>query len=224
MHVGKLMARLNPKNVRFDVGAGGIPELTSTDIAAALGMVPAGLGRELLCLMWWPDSACYSRPKATAMVNDLMMAEWSRRESAMLDAMLAVSVSTGGTSLSRARRMYDEAHAARWPTMTHVERGITYPVEPYTRMAMAVIAEVVTPRICPHCNGSCEVSSRAGPVACDRCEGRGTVPFSNTGRAEALRISESNYRNNWDGVYGWLVTHCTEAVVGAARAMESAAA
>ena len=36
------LARLNPSNVRFDVGCGGgIPELTSIDIAHALGRVPA---------------------------------------------------------------------------------------------------------------------------------------------------------------------------------------
>src|SRR5574337_1301509 len=72
MHVGKLMARLNAKNVRFDVGSGGVPELTSTDIAGALGMVPAGLGRELLCLVWWPDGACLT---ATDLANTLSAAQ-----------------------------------------------------------------------------------------------------------------------------------------------------
>ncbi len=51
-HVGKLLARLNPTTVRYDIGRGGMPELTPQDIAGALAMVPAGLGRELICRLW----------------------------------------------------------------------------------------------------------------------------------------------------------------------------
>ena len=43
----RLVARLNPTTVRYDVGRGGIPDLTAQDIAAALAFVPAGLGREV---------------------------------------------------------------------------------------------------------------------------------------------------------------------------------
>ncbi|REN10513.1 hypothetical protein DSI35_10890, partial [Mycobacterium tuberculosis] len=62
-NVRELMARLGPSTVKFDTGRGGTPDLTNQDIAAALGMVPAGLGRELLEACWWPDGAALRRHK-----------------------------------------------------------------------------------------------------------------------------------------------------------------
>lgn len=46
----EMLARLNGQTVRFDVGkgGGGPPELQTSDIAAALGIVPAALGREVM--------------------------------------------------------------------------------------------------------------------------------------------------------------------------------
>lgn len=223
MHVGKLMARLNPKNVRFDVGAGGIPELTSTDVAAALGMVPAGLGRELLCRMWWPDGADLTARDLSQMLLHCLEKEWARRESAMLDGMLAVAAHRGGDTLRRAQRLYGEAHANRWPKFVAVpETGELNSV--YPAMARCVVLEIIEPKHCPGCSGRGQVKSSTGPKVCERCEGAGTVAYGNTRRARHLGVIESAYRQTWDRPYTWLLEHATDELRSATRAMERAAA
>ncbi len=57
----RLLARLNPSTIRYDTLPGGVPELTAQDIAHALGLVPVGLGREVLQACWWPDGAALRR-------------------------------------------------------------------------------------------------------------------------------------------------------------------
>ncbi len=66
-----ILAKLNPKNIRFDVGSGGIPELEQCDIAAALAGTPklpelavklalvkyAGQHQELGKLFYWTRDA-----------------------------------------------------------------------------------------------------------------------------------------------------------------------
>jgi len=61
-----ILARLNPANVRFDVGRGGIPELTQTDIAAACqGLVPGA---------WYLGLVKYAG--AVGAVKNLEIAAW----------------------------------------------------------------------------------------------------------------------------------------------------
>ena len=58
MDVGQLLARMSPQAVNYAaVGGGGQPELTTSDIAAALAFVPKGLGRSVLEAVYWPDGA-----------------------------------------------------------------------------------------------------------------------------------------------------------------------
>src|SRR3954465_8474053 len=116
MHTGKRLAMLNPKNCRFDVGSGGIPEVVSEDVAHALGKVQAGIGREVLCLIWWPDGARLTAKDLDNYVDKMIRDEWLRRESSMLDAVLAVAM--GG---SKAQAVFSTAHAHRWPKLTSMK-------------------------------------------------------------------------------------------------------
>lgn len=223
MHVGKLMARLNPKNVRFDVGSGGIPEMTSTDIAGALGMVPAGLGRELMCRMWWPDGARLTAHELAGLLERIQREEWSRREARMLDAMLAVASHTGGESMRRAQSMYAAAHAERWPRwVLNAETGTLNPV--YVDIRRCVVMELIEPKHCPACSGRGMVRTPEGNRDCERCDGNGTVAYGNTRRAKHLHVIESAYRQTWERPYNWLLEHVTDELLSATRAMERAAA
>ena len=48
--VRKLLARLNPASMQYDGARGGFGGMTAQDIAGALGMVPYGLGREVMAV------------------------------------------------------------------------------------------------------------------------------------------------------------------------------
>lgn len=222
MHVGKMMARLNPANVRFDVGSGGQPDLTSTDIAAALAFVPAGLGRELLCLVWWPAGAQLTARDLSAQMESAQRGEWTARETRMLDATLAVAVHTGHESLRKAQRQYADAHAARWPRwVVDAELGTLSPG--YARVRAAVLTELCSPGLCPACAGrGHRVDDYGVHVACAPCKGSGRRAVSDRWRAEALQITEGGYRHTWGRVYEWTYQLCADALGEAARAMERA--
>lgn len=221
MHVGKMMARLNAKNVRFDVGSGGVSELTPIDIAGGLGFVRAGLGRELLCRKWWPDGATLTARQLADELESIQRGEWAARETAMLDATLAIASHTGDDSMRRAQRMYAAAHAARWPKwVVSADTASCNPV--YLNMRRCVVLEIIEPKHCPACAGRGIVNTMSGPKDCERCEGQGTVAYGNTRRARHLGVIESAYRQTWDKPYIWLLDHATEALRLATKAMERA--
>lgn len=209
MHIGRALAKLNPKNVRFDVGAGGIPELTPQDIAAALGCVEDGIGRELLCQVWWPDGAKLSEYHLLALMTDIQRLEWQRREDAMVDAMLAVAMYGG----SKGQAAYTTAHAARWPSMVRVEHGLAIVAPGYEHVRHAVIAEMKGLGLCPGCGGRAAVRIESGQVCiCPRCLGSGHMAISERARAEACGMSWTTYRDTWAPVYEWTALICTESL------------
>lgn len=68
------------RSVRFDVGQGrGALSLSTSDIAAALGMVPAGLGREGMEAVYLPDGAIRYRGKLAEAVLSIVRPELTRR-------------------------------------------------------------------------------------------------------------------------------------------------
>lgn len=223
MHVGKLMARLNPKNVRFDVGAGGIPELTSTDIAAALAMVPAGIGRELLCRVWWPDGAAMAANELDNLLLERQLEEWNKREAAMFGALGKVATHTNKLELLEANRAYSRAHKERWPRwITRVE-----PVEiapGYELIRKLVLEELAHPRDCPPCHGRGHLMQDGLVKKCERCEGAGVVKYGPTWRARRMGVKESTYRQTWEGPYDWLYRLAIDELAKAERELQRAAA
>jgi hypothetical protein len=213
MHTGKLMARLNAKNVRFDVGAGGAPELTSTDVAAALAMVPAGLGRELLCRVWWPDGAALNAAELRTLLDGVLFGEWRARADAMVTAQIRVA--TAGNSADRqrsARSALDTAKGRMWPSIC----------ETYTRLRDTVVEELADPKLCPDCHGRGHVVAGELVRACTRCQGSGRSPRGPNWRAQRLGMLHQSYPR-WDGVYEWLLSKCTDELLAADRAMARAA-
>lgn len=223
-HPAYLLARLNPKNVRFDVGSGGVAELTPTDIAAALAFVPAGLGRELMCRVWWPDGATLSAKELARHMERLQLDEWTRRESKMLDALLAVATHAGGASLQRAQTMYSDAHAARWPKWV-ADASLGELSQGYGRVRLGILAELSAAGLCPACQGRCHVMQEDGPVVvCKHCKGSGRKAITDGWRASAVKVTEAGYRHVWRTVYEWTMAQCLDAMQESMREMEKACA
>ena len=209
MHIGRALAKLNPKNVRFDVGSGGIPDITPQDIAAALGCVDDGLGRELLCQVWWPDGAKLSEHHLIEILIEAQRQEWQRREDRMLDAMLAVAMH-GGT---RGQQAYAQAHAERWPSMIRMVHELPQPAEGYGRVRIAVIAEMKGAGLCPTCGGRAAVRIESGQVCiCPKCLGSGHMAISERARADACGMQWATYRDRWARVYEWTAAVCSDSL------------
>jgi hypothetical protein len=213
-NVRELMARLGPSTVKFDTGRGGTPDLTNQDIAAALGMVPAGLGRELLEACWWPDGAALRRHRLRDAVIALVTPELRRQQRRLADArtelgLAEVCMGWAGAVTAEQRAERDRAahrlgelKAQCWPIST---------LESLPSLAAAVIVEIAKRPHCHGCEGRGELLSGEVRVICKLCGGSGVVAVSDRRRAAALGRDESTYRAKWRGVYEWLLDRMQEA-------------
>jgi hypothetical protein len=206
MHIGKVLARLNPKNVRFDVGSGGIPELTPSDIAAALAFVPAGLGRELICRIWWPDGAQLTAKALDELIMESQLSEWRDRATAILDGQLAVACADTAALRIRARQRLENAKARMWPRVG--------PESCYAPIRQAVLVELGAGR-CPHCQGRTIVLAEQRIVSCPACAGSGRLKISERSRAEMIGKDFALYRRQYAAVYEWTLELCERSMAPA---------
>ncbi len=224
-NVRELMARLGPSTVKFDTGRGGMPDLTNQDIAAALGMVPAGLGRELLEACWWPDGAALRRHRLRDAVIALVTPELRRQQRKLADArtdlgLAEVCMGWAGVVTAEQRAERDRAahrlvqvRAQCWPIST---------LESLPTLAAAVIGEIAKRPNCPGCEGRGETMSGELLKICKVCRGSGLGAVSDRRRAVAIGRDEAAYRRTWKPVFEWLLARMVEAEQEAAWHMRSA--
>lgn len=218
--VRRLLARLNPPNIRYDVGTGGLPELTPVDIAAALAFVPDGLGREVLCALWWPDGARLTPAALDDAIATKVRAEMDARYRKLQSARMALHAAQeaacarrvqasdmGRRELMRMENAVQEAKADCWPL--HPDMHI--------RIRNAVLDELSRPNHCCACGGRGHVKDGELIVTCTECSGRGTVPVSDRTRAARIGKCESTYRRVWRGMYEWLYGIVSDAHAQAVR-------
>jgi hypothetical protein len=225
MNAGKMMARLNAKTVRFDVGLGGDgAALDPQDIAAAVARIPAGLMRELFCHVWWPDGAALNRKQLEELLANAQIHEWVRREDLYQTARTRLAIHQAGRNVSWATREYQAAHGDRWPAM--VKAGdIVVRVEYYERIRTAVLAELRRPSYCPPCESTGFIPTPEGDVECRQCKGLGAAHASDRSRADAIGIKAfSHYQRTWKPVYDWLMTECRDKIAQADGYFERAVA
>ena len=219
----KLLARLNPKQARYEIGSGGAPEWTAQDIAAALGMVRNLLGREILCHVWWPDGAALTRDGLLEHLRDLQLGEWITRarrlECALLAEHLAAELADDkhgamGATLHQARRDLAEARAAMWPRIG--------PHSLYRAIRCAVLNEILDPHLCAQCGGTGAFMIRTLLVPCGLCKGSGHAKASDDARARRLGRDAKTYRRTWRDPYEWLLDLCATAERAAGHQLAAA--
>lgn len=226
MNARELMARLGPTTVKFETGrGGGQPALTNQDIAAALGMVPAGLGRELLEACWWPDGAVLRRHKLRDAVIALVTPELQRQQRRLAEArtdlgLAEVCIGWAGAATAQQRENRDAAQqrlrrvkAQCWPIST---------LESLPTLSVAVITEIAHRPHCHACQGRGQVVTAEMLVPCNTCGGSGLGQVSDRRRAVAIGRDESTYRAKWRGVYEWLLQRMVEAEQEACWALSNA--
>lgn len=215
----ELLARLGPTSVRLDAVGGGRATLTNQDIAHALGMVDAGLGREVL-------ECCYldSGVRPTRALRDHLLkavcAEWRRQDEVMLTARTNLAFHHAMANFARAvspdlrreidqaRAEFDEAKVQCWPR----DAGEMLPA-----ITLAVLQEIAGSSACDSCGG-------AKMVPCARCGGEGYVAWSERTRATAIMRSQAVYHRVWSGMYSWILDLLRDAERSAFRQFSRALA
>lgn len=222
----EMLARLHAGTARYEVARGGVPNLTRTDVAGALGMVPAGLGREVLEACWWPDGAALRRQKLRDAIVALVAPELRRQRNRLWEAGLDLQLArqaaswscTGMThaqrvEIERAEDRLERVSLACWPKST---------MESLPSLAGAVLSEIAKANHCDCCQGRGERRVRELLEPCSQCEGAGVIPVSDRKRAKAIGRDEASFRRNWKPAYLWMLDRLRDAEQLAARQLGAA--
>ncbi|WP_414606300.1 hypothetical protein [Stenotrophomonas pavanii] len=220
-----LSSRTGPRALSFDGSIGGP---STEEILAALAYVPAGLGRELLEALWWPESGQRRREQLRQAVVSLVAPEFTRQMHALADARTDYGIAKasmgwcGGSVTEAQRREFvrtekalEDARAAAWPNNTMEQLGV---------LAGAVIEEMAGACECSHCGGKKVLLSHSvsGIVSCDSCGGSGFDPLSGRKRAAAIGADWSAYSRFWRPVYEWMLFSFRAAEARAVRQFNKA--
>lgn len=192
--------------------------MTAQDVAAALGMVPSGIGRGLLERMYWPDGAVRSAGQLDGLVCLLLHDEIARRVEHKQAAELALALARSEVAecrvisgelrgkLRRLEQRADDARAAMFPMVP----------ERWPRLRRAVVDEVTGRALCPACSGRGQVLAGEVLAECEKCGGTGTLPVSDAARAAAIGVSKQAYGSGrWREMYEWLHGRLADALADA---------
>lgn len=222
-NVREMLGRLNAKTVRFDVGRGGVSELSDQDIAAALAFVPPGLGREVLAACWWPPGM--DRRRLMDAVLAAVSAQWREQADRLSEARteLGIAEACAGwhrhqsaemrREVERARSKYERVRDECWPR----DMGQMLPA-----LVGACLTEIAYRHACPECEGRGERQRGELRVSCSKCLGTGVVSVSERSRAGSIGRHVETYRRHWAAPYEWLLALLTEAEQGAANQLMAA--
>lgn len=224
MNPRELMARLNVPAVRFDVGRGGIPELTNTDIAGALGMMKDDFGREVFCAIWWPDGASLSRQGIGRTIFVKILEEWVRREKAIAAAKLESHILEASHEMKRFLDDYDKQCAGAVKRNLSIAKARHWPFNArvYSRIGNAVVDERRFPARCTECMGRGHKMQGEKLIDCERCNKTGIRPRPNVWRASQLGVSQQAFGQSWTPVYEWTVRLVSDAEATAAAELSAA--
>lgn len=217
----ELLARLNPKTIRYDIGSGGgFDQLSDQDVAGALAFVPRGLGRELLIRVYWPGGAELVARQFDAALQRMMAGEMSRRSHAFVDADIAWMLAREEVqSASPHERREAEKHARQCEVKREQAKAACWPLQADTHASLraAVVREISEPHLCGECEGRGAKMVESKLQVCMACKGTGRGKISDRERAKRIGRDESVFRRVWRDPYVWLLCELEAALMDAER-------
>lgn len=215
MNPRKLMGRLNASTVRFDVGRGGIPEITQQDIAASLAFVKNELDREVFCAVWAPELARLARSEVLAKLREAVLKEYAARASVLAQLKLELHILETRFAAKPALSPADQRALAGLRSEVRVAKSRAWPGEPavYPKICLAVMAELAGAMQCPVCGGRGFVMRDNLREPCGGCGGHGLACATDAQRAQWIGkagndgrggVDSSPYRHTWRTVYEWV--------------------
>ena len=222
MDVGQVMARLHAKGVNYMGVPGGVPELTVSDIAGALGFVPKGLGRAVLEAMYWPEGAERSGGLKEA-VTALVVTELRKQKDRLRDAELELELAKVAVGWDRKPATpYQRHHLVRCQAKLEAVRALSWPKNTMERVPLIVktiLAELSGAVKCSVCAGTGEVQPGGKIEPCTECRGSGKENISERRRASLIECDHRDYTRRWKPVYEWLFKAVCDERVDAERSL-----
>lgn len=134
------LTRLNPSTCRFDIGAGGLPELANIDMAAALALTHDQIGAALLQMVvngWSVPGALQTTLNLT---RALVLQEADRRQDIETTAEIQGLTGIEDSRAIRDLRAFDRE---RWPQDK----------QRVDRLIAVAVHELIAPNVCWTCGG-----------------------------------------------------------------------
>lgn len=134
------LTRLNPSTCRFDIGAGGLPELNNIDLAGALAFTGDEIGAALLQMAvngWAVPGALQT---TLTLTRALVLREADRRQDIETTAELQCFMGVEDSRAIRDLRAFDRE---RWPQ----------DAQRVDRLIAVAVHELVQPNVCWTCGG-----------------------------------------------------------------------
>lgn len=217
-NVAKLLARLNPRSMRLEASAGrgtSVPDLTSIDIAGALGAAAGGDARmrlaiDVLCLRWWP--ARVEGPMRT--VGHRLVhhdPDWHKKLGIPMTQFTSACcerVPVEAPSETPAFTAIADLIGRRLYLKTDGLPSRVRETDFIQRWARAIIAEYRKPNHCPTCSPGPQPGELAIPrykgstlvniewVVCPECDGSAVAAWSKRRRARSAQIREGTFRHS----------------------------
>lgn len=219
MNPRKLMGRLNASTIRFDVGRGGIPEMTAQDIAGSLAYVRDELAREVFMAIWCPELARLQREDILVNLRKHVLGEYVRRARAESAAKLDLHLAEGDIAAKRSMTMMERSILSKLRGAVKSTHEAAWPGDPavYPKICAAVVAELSGAGPCAACGGRGGKYVDTTWTACEPCAGRGVERASDAQRAAWIgkatvysrdghdTVDAAYYKRRWRPVYDWVM-------------------
>lgn len=217
----ELLARLNVPAVRYEIGRGGIPELTNIDIAGALGMIPAGFARDVLMVVWWPDGCQRLAESMAEGMRIAILTEYAARERAHAAAKLDHHLAEGAIAAKPKPLRTEKEKKIVEDLKSDIERARRrcwpWNSDRYVLIFPTVVEEMRQPRKCSACQGRGTYVLEGLVKDCRRCAGTGVRHGSIGWRAERLGIKDRHRFRVWEPVYEWVYRKVADAEAAGAK-------
>lgn len=226
--MSELLARLNTPTFRLSVGSGGIPDITTQDIAAALGMVRNRFGADALAFLHCPGMIDETRFQVD-MLNRLRD-ECERQNDESVNRELSYLLNSGRRRTLERLRDFNAGKSKLWPQFDAANFGR------YASLVASVMGEVKKGALCSPCKGSGMINIcrdtedrlmrmvEGAPLSgmCRSCSGTGTHPDPQRARAARMKISQPVFQRTWATPYAWLLSDFLAAAAEANSEFRSA--
>lgn len=190
----KIATELNESSVKYGYCPTGTGS-TENPYAMALGFVPAGMGRDLLEYLYWPDGAILRGAAIYQGIVRVAMKEWATRMQAHTDARCNYGLADSLAKFARDRSEATTRNLSILQARVAVARDNLWPEKLEDKLPMLI------------------------PILLRTMKGE---KHSNVERAKAMGMDESSYRERWAKVYEWMLSKMIDEEQAAARAMEQA--
>jgi len=202
MRFAELVGRLSPKAQSYTLGSGGIPSITTQDIAGALALAEQQTGRNATQIFLMRANPAMVDLDYESLLRAELAKEYARQREPVIDCDLRAEMCGLYGDIDGAMKAASDRKklaANLWPSGSNSDR--------YSCLIASVVHEFVSPGLCMVCNGRAEFREESLSVDCKACNKTGKAHMNDDVRAQNMGIGASPFYRTWKAPYKWLLDY-----------------